>query len=60
MTNTQAAEVLRDLGEALAEGSTIRVRAVRATLRALAMAVVALEAETTDSVVVPAELEQES
>lgn len=45
MTNVQAAEVLRDLGEALAEGPTIRVRAVRATLRALAMAVVALEAE---------------
>ena len=45
MTNIQAAEILRDIGEALQEGSTLRIRAVKATLRALAMAVVALEAE---------------
>ena len=46
MTNHQAAEILRDIGEALAEGPTIQIRAVRATLRALAIAVVALESES--------------
>jgi hypothetical protein len=45
MTNVQAAEILRDIGEALQEGSTLRIRAVKATMRALAMAVVALEGE---------------
>jgi hypothetical protein len=63
MTHEQASEILRELGEALREGSTLRIRAVRATLEALAMGVVALDGEARDRGYpepIDAELEEES
>jgi hypothetical protein len=60
MTNVQAAEILTDLSTALHEGTTLRITAPKATLRALAMAVVALVGEPGATEVVDAELEEET